>query len=183
MKKNVLRIFAAVLALCLALSLTACGSTQSGTSSAAKESSTVQEPSTQEEDQTAENTPQTAEEGQDESQEDTGTAGAAAYSSIEEFVSSEEIQSQLEAMQTEEMGVAVTGEGNKLIYTYTFAEGIATDGMAEVLEAGIQAQASTFQSIAATIALAVDVEDPVVVVRYQDSTGAEIYSAEFSAAE
>ena len=180
MKKNVLRIFAAVLALCLALSLTACGSTQSGTSSAAKESSTVQEPSTQEEDQTAENTPQTAEEGQDE----TDVAGSAyAYSSIEEFVSSEEVQSQLEAMQTEEMGVAVTGEGNKLIYTYTFAEGIATDGMAEVLEAGIQAQASTFQSIAATIALAVDVEDPVVVVRYQDSTGAEIYSAEFSAAE
>ena len=108
---------------------------------------------------------------------------AAAYSSIEEFVSSEEVQSQLEAMQTEEMGVAVTGEGNKLIYTYTFAEGIATDGMAEVLEAGIQSQASTFQAIAATIALAVDVEDPVVVVRYQDSTGAEIYSAEFSAAE
>lgn len=180
MKKNVLRIFAAVLALCLALSLTACGSTQSGTSSAAKESSTVQEPSTQEEDQTAENTPQTAEEGQDE----TDVAGSAyAYGSMEEFVNSEEVQSQLEAMQTEEMGVAVTGEGNKLIYTYTFAEGIATDGMAEVLEAGIQSQASTFQAIAANIALAVDVEDPVVVVRYQDSTGAEIYSAEFSAAE
>lgn len=180
MKKNVVRIFAAMMALCLALSLTACGGTQSGTSSAANESSTVQESSTQEESQTSENTPATTEEGQDE----TDTAGTAyAFGSMEEFVNSDEIQSQLEAMQTEELGVTVTGEGNKLIYTYTFAEGTATDGMAEALDSAVQAQASTFESIAASIALAVDVENPVVVVRYQDSTGAEIYSAEFSAAE
>lgn len=180
MKKNVVRIFAAMMALCLALSLTACGSTQSGTSSAANESSTVQESSTQEESQTSEKTPATTEEGQDE----TDTAGTAyAFGSMEEFVNSDEIQSQLEAMQTEELGVTVTGEGNKLIYTYTFAEGTATDGMAEALDSAVQAQASTFESIAASIALAVDVENPVVVVRYQDSTGAEIYSAEFSAAE
>ena len=84
-------------------------------------------------------------------------------------------------MQSDEMGVDVTGEDNKLIYTFTFAEGTDTEGLADALKTGLESQASTFEAIAASIPQAVNVENPIVVVTYKDSAGNEIYSAEFTA--
>lgn len=177
MKKNFVRIFAAMLALCCVLALTACtggNDTSSAPESSATESETVDSSTIQAEEESAEKVVEDAENSE-------ANTGAGMFSSIEEFVNSDEIQSQIEAMQTDEMGVTITGEGNKLIYTYTFAEGVDTEGMAESLESAVQAQASTFQSIASTLSQAVNEENPVVVVVYQDSEGNEIYSAEFAA--
>ena len=44
-------------------------------------------------------------------------------------------------------------------------------------------QTSVFEGVAASVKLAVDVESPVVVVRYLDNEGNEIYSREFTAAQ
>ena len=64
---------------------------------------------------------------------------------------------------------------------YTFDENIATDGMAESLETALNAQASVFESIASQLKLAVNVENPVVVVEYLAHDGTVIYSQEFTA--
>lgn len=48
------------------------------------------------------------------------------------------------------------------------------------LESSLQSQASTFESVASSLKAAVEVENPVVVVRYLDNTGAEIVAQEFA---
>lgn len=53
--------------------------------------------------------------------------------------------------------------------------------MGDALESALQAQSSTFESIAETLKQAVDVDNPIVVVRYLSSDGTEICSMEFGA--
>ena len=53
--------------------------------------------------------------------------------------------------------------------------------MADALASGLDAQADTFKSVAKSLKAAVDEENPVVVVRYMDANGDEIYSQEFAA--
>ena len=48
------------------------------------------------------------------------------------------------------------------------------------LQSSLDSQASTFESIASTIPLAVEIDNPVVVVRYLDSAGTELVSREFT---
>ena len=70
---------------------------------------------------------------------------------------------------------------HELVYTYTYDEGIATDGLASALSSAMETQASTFESLASSLKLAVDVENPVVAVRYLAHDGTEIYSNEYTA--
>lgn len=107
------------------------------------------------------------------------------FKTIADFVASDEMQQQLESIKSaaegQNMDITITGEGDKLVYTYTFAEGTDTTGAADILKEGLDAQAETFQSVASTLKLVVDVENPIVVVTYLDSDGTVIYSAEFTA--
>lgn len=116
---------------------------------------------------------------------DSGTSGSGKYATVADFANSPEVQSQLEtqkkSLDSSGMDIAITGEDNKLIYTFTYLEIENQEGMAEALEQGLEAQRSTFVSVAKSIKLAVDVEDPIVVVEYLDSKGEVIYSAEFTA--
>ena len=48
------------------------------------------------------------------------------------------------------------------------------------MESSLQSQASTFETVASSLKAAVEVENPVVVVRYLDNTGAEIVAQEFA---
>mgnify|MGYP002551046777 CR=1 FL=1 len=95
-----------------------------------------------------------------------------------------EMQAQVASLQQtmEEQGLnmTITGDGNKLIYTYTYPSEVP-DVMGDALESALQAQSSTFESIAETLKQAVDVDNPVVVVRYLSSDGTEICSMEFGA--
>lgn len=86
-------------------------------------------------------------------------------------------------MQTEELGVDVLAEGNKLIYEFTYGPDVNTEGIADALSAALQEQASTFELVAQTLKAAVDVENPVVVVTYKDSQGNVIVSQEFTTGE
>lgn len=113
---------------------------------------------------------------------ETGNAGGK-YSTIAEYAASDEIQAEIDALNeglsAQGMKVEVTGEGNQLVYTYTYSPDTNTEGFEELLAEGLASQADTFRSVAASIPLYVDVEDPLVVVRYLDADGNEIYSARF----
>ena len=90
----------------------------------------------------------------------------------------------VDALAEGDMGIAVSANENKLVYTFTFAEfeeGTDTDAVAESLEKNMADQASVFENIANSIKEVVNVEDPKVVVAYNAADGTEIYSQEFSA--
>lgn len=189
MKKKTL-----TLALCAAmmLAVTACGGSKGESSSAASapsssaassltsaagtEGSAAQEPSA---------APESSSAGSSAASE-AGAASTGTFASVEEFAASDDIQSQIAGMKDtlNEAGVdiAITGEGDKLIYTYTYQELTDEDGtLAETIKSQMDAQASTFTTVANTIKAAVDVENPVVVVRYLDANGEEIFAGEYPA--
>lgn len=108
--------------------------------------------------------------------------------SIEDYVASDEVQEQLESirssMASSGIDVDVIGEDNKLIYEYTYGEQFEeeqVEAVAEQLESAMNAQASTFENVAASLKEATDVKDPIVEVRYLNADGSEIYSQEFTA--
>ena len=117
--------------------------------------------------------------------EDADAAGYAMFDSVAEFAASDLIQDQLTSMKESlveaGMDINITGEDNKLIYTFSYLEIEKMDGMAEAIEEQLTTQADTFKSVAKSIKAAVDVEDPVVVVTYVDANEEVIYSQEFPA--
>lgn len=107
------------------------------------------------------------------------------YSSVEDFVNSDELQSEIaKAIESiEGMGIdlAVSAEGDKFVYTYTYEEIENFDGMADALEQGLNAEKKTFIDLANEIKGEVKVENPIVVVRYVDANGELVYEGEFAA--
>lgn len=193
MKKKTL-----TLALCAAmmLAVTACGGKKEEGSSAASASSSsavTSEASNAGEEESAAPESSAAQESSsanDSASSETGASSSGvsigAYASVEEFAASDDIQSQIagmkETLNEAGMDIEVTGEGDKLIYTYTYQELTDEDGaIAESIKTQMDAQASTFTTVANTIKAAVDVENPVVVVRYLDANGEEIFSGEYPA--
>ncbi len=118
-------------------------------------------------------------------EETSSSVPAGKYATVEDFVNSDVLQNQLADLKTsltqQGMDIAVTGEGNKLIYTYTYTDLTDTTGMAEALKEAMASQADTFKNVANSLKAAVAVDNPVVVVRYLDANGGEIYSEEFAA--
>ena len=92
-----------------------------------------------------------------------------------------EVESMKESLGDAGMAIEVTGEGNKLIYTYTFDQAVDVDTVKEPLADSLESQASTFEQVAESLKEAVDVENPVVVVEYLNPDGSEIYSQQFTA--
>lgn len=114
-----------------------------------------------------------------------GVSDSGKFATVADFANSKEVQDQLEmqkkSLEGSGMDIAITGEDNKLIYAFTYLDMENQEGMAEALKQGLESQEATFVSVAKSIKLAVDVENPVVVVQYLDANGEEIYSAEFTA--
>lgn len=109
------------------------------------------------------------------------------YVSMRAFVESDELQSQLNSLLSSLEGTGksmeIKAEDNKLIYSYKYNEIVKADWMTEQFQSGIVEQEATFSSVAASLSLAVDVENPVVVVECVDANGEVIYSQEFTATE
>ncbi len=152
-----------------------------------KESSEEEEvPSAEPESSEEEEAPSTEPESSEEEESSSSVAITGKFNSIDEYVKSDLLQSQMESMkeavEDAGMGIELVGEGNKLVYIYTLPdEYAAIDGFAESLAEGLESQASTFETIASSLKLAVNVENPVVEVRYVSESGDVIYSKEFSA--
>ena len=78
----------------------------------------------------------------------------------------------------------LTGEGNQLIYNFIIEDPDISAIMASdpsYLTDSLESQASTFSSVAKSLSAAIDVEDPVVVVRYTGSDGTVLASQEYPA--
>ena len=107
------------------------------------------------------------------------------YATMEDYVKSDAVQQQIASLEDTmaNMGLelSVTGEGNKLIYTYTSNDITKSDALVSTLESSLEAQKETFTSTANTLKSVVNVDNPCVVVTYLDKTGEEIYSREFMA--
>ena len=183
MKKNIRTILGILLAICCLCSLAACsGGDETSTTSSG--TSLSESPASQEATE-----PSAADSSVAEAEEPSSSAGesseaasdTAMFASIEEYINSEEVKSQLDAMSTDELGVTVSADGNRLIYTFAFPEGTDTSGLAESLDAALETQASTFEMIASSLQEFVAVTDPIVVVTYTDSQGNVITSQEFTA--
>lgn len=116
---------------------------------------------------------------------ESGASESGKYMTVAEFAASKTIQDEIAGMQASlaESGVSISvvGEENKLIYTYTYLELTESAGMSENLKELTEEQAETFTSLANMLKLATEEEDPVVVIRYLDSAGREIYMEEFAA--
>lgn len=137
------------------------------------------------------NEPKTEDTAKDDAKDDAKDNDDAAvtgkFKTLEDFVNSDIMQQQLETQlaSLEGSGIALnlTAEDNKLIYNFTIEDADLSAALAadpSTLESSLQSQASTFESVASSLKAAVEVENPVVVVRYLDNTGAEIVAQEFA---
>ena len=73
------------------------------------------------------------------------------------------------------------GEGNRLIYEYTYKTLAMTEEMRPLMEQELDKQAEAIQSVADSLQDVVDVEQPTVVVRYLDMNGTQIAAREYTA--
>lgn len=105
--------------------------------------------------------------------------------SIEEYVNSDEVQAALEqirnTMTDGSMTIDIRAEGNKMVYSYQYAELEAVEGMEDTLKQGIQQESATFQETANAIKDEVDVDEAYLVIEYLDKNGTVICSEEFKA--
>lgn len=107
------------------------------------------------------------------------------YDSMEEYVASDLMQnildSTLEDIRMDEIDFALKGEGNRLIYEYTYKTLAMTEEMTPLMEQEMDKQDEAFQSVADSLTDVVGVEQPTVVVRYLDMNGAQIAAREYPA--
>lgn len=113
------------------------------------------------------------------------------YGSLKEYVESDELQSELKKQMSsyEGMGMSmdITAEGNKLVYSYKYTDEKLIDDdytledAQEYFDSAIEKQKSTFTSLCSQLPLLIDVEDPVVVLRYYDMDDTLIWEKEFTA--
>ena len=89
--------------------------------------------------------------------------------------------SSLAEYTTDEIAFAVRGEGNRLIYEYTYKTLAMTEEMRPLMEQELDKQAEAIQSVADSLQDVVDVEQPTVVVRYLDMNGVQIAAREYTA--
>lgn len=187
--KNLLR--KGLLFLCvfmLAATMTACGSGKSDDTEDKQET----EDTTQEDTASDEDADTADDAGDEEGDYDLpGLNENGKFNTLDDFINSSIMQDQLEEQvaSLEESGISceITADGEKLVYSYTLTDDSVTSSLdmaalKESLDSSLESQADVFTNVAASLPDAVEgMENPAVVVRYLDSTGAEITSREFPA--
>lgn len=177
MKNKIRKMLLLTCAVMLAFALTACGG--SGNDSNTADDAQTEDDSTAGDDAAAED-----DASADDTAEDDGTV-TGKFASVQEFVESdmmqEELASQMSSLEGSGMSMELTAEDNKLIYNFKIDDPDLSAAMdVSALESSLDSQASTFESVAGILPAAIDVENPVVVVRYLDSDGNELASREFA---
>ena len=173
--KNLIRKMLLVMCVAtFALAFTACGKSDNSEPGAVEEEDTAKDEAEEPEEPAAEN---------EEDASDLPASGK--YATLEDFINSdlmqEQLDSQIASLEGTGLTAEVTAEDNKLVYNFTITDpNVAANLDAAALQSSLDSQASTFESIASTIPLAVEIDNPVVVVRYLDSAGTVIVSQEFA---
>ena len=175
MKNKFRKMLLLMCAMTLAFALTACGGSgddadTSGGAAQTEEDASGGDDAAAEDDTSA-----------DDTADDTA---AGKFASIQEFIDSDmmqkELATQLESLEGTGISMELTAEDNKLIYNFKIDDPDLSAAMdASALESSLDSQASTFESVAGVLPTAIDVDNPVVVVRYLDSDGNELASREF----
>lgn len=124
---------------------------------------------------------------EEEEQEEESTA-TGKYATIADYIASPALQETLsslkEALQSSGINLDMKADGDRFIYEYTYSQDVGDlEAAAAALEESLASQASTFTNVANSLKLAVEVENPVVVVSYYNVDGTEIFSQEFTAEE
>lgn len=118
--------------------------------------------------------------------DDSDSSYSGKFDTLDDFVNSDIMQQQLETQLAAFEGTGISAEliadGNQLIYNFVIEDAdLAAIMDKSTLDSSLDSQASVFEGLAAMLPAAVDVEDPVVVVRYLDNVGNIITSREFYA--
>ena len=176
MKNQFRKLLLLMCAMTLAFALTACGGSGDDADSSGDAAQT-------EEDASAGDDAAAQDDAADDNAADDTAAGK--FASIQEFIDSdmmqEELATQLESLEGTGMSMELTAEDNKLIYNFKIDDPDLSAAMdSATLESTLDSQASTFESVAGALPAAIDVENPVIVVRYLDSDGNELVSREFA---
>lgn len=179
MKNKFRKLLLLMCAMTLAFALTACGGSGDDADSSGDAAQT-------EEDASAGDDAAAQDDAADDNAADDTAAGK--FASIQEFIDSdmmqEELATQLESLEGTGMSMELTAEDNKLIYNFKIDDPDLSAAMdSATLESTLDSQASTFESVAGALPAAIDVENPVIVVRYLDSDGNELASREFAASD
>ena len=176
MKNKFRKMLLLMCAMTLAFALTACGGSgddadTSGGAAQTEEDASGGDDAAAEDDTSA-----------DDTADDTA---AGKFASIQEFIDSDmmqkELATQLESLEGTGSSMELTAEDNKLIYNFKIDDPDLSAVMdTATLESTLDSQASTFESVAGVLPAAIDIENPVIVVRYLDSDGNELASREFA---
>ena len=118
------------------------------------------------------------------------TACSGKPKNIEAYLKNETVAKQLDeqlgSMSSDEFTVEIAGEGNTLIYTFTFGEAIDLSdetikaAIVSALESGMEQQRSVFEGLADQIRAQVQGDDVAIRVVYSNADGSEIYAATFA---
>ena len=180
MKNKIRKMLLLICAMMLAFALTACGGS-------GNDSDTADDTQTEDNSAAGDDTAADDDAAADDTSEDDG-AVTGKYASIQEFIESdmmqEQLATQMSSLEGSGMSMELSAEDNKLIYSFKIDDPDLSAAMdASALESSLDSQASTFESVAGVLPAAIDVENPVVVVRYLDSDGNELASREFAASD
>lgn len=182
MKKKILNVVLCITMSAMVFTFSACGDKKEETTDNDTEVEATVEPTEEAEDETDDDAAADETEAQDDGED---TSSYKMFDSVEEFAESDLIQDQLtglkESLAEGGMDINITGEDNKLIYTFSYLEITKVDGMAEAIDQQLASQEDNFKAVAKSIKAAVEVENPVVVVTYVDANGDEILTKEYEA--
>lgn len=113
------------------------------------------------------------------------------YASIKDYVNDPtfqaEVKKQMAQYEGQGMSMTITGEGDKLVYTYKYTdkqlidEDFSLEDAQAYFDEAVAKQESQFKSLAAQLPVYIDVDDPSVVLRYYDYDDTLIWEKEFKA--
>lgn len=111
--------------------------------------------------------------------------GAKKYSSVSDYLNSDEVKTQLSAAQKSMSGqgisVEVTADGDKMIYTYTYKNLEKSDKVVTEMESQLSKIDATFQSNVNQMKEFVEVDNGQIEVICLDKSGETIYSKTYTA--
>ena len=189
------RLLTLLVAACLLLSLSACGSAPEASSE--PNASTEQTEQTTAEAESSEDTTEPAEQPADAETEETEETSEPAASdsslpTLEEFMNSDMMKTTIEAAigqtESEDFTVDLYAEGNQLHFDYTVTSLPETTEeertlYADVLKGTMESAGTTFNAVASQVKDSVSNEVVEVVISYLDGAGNVIYSVTYSSAD
>lgn len=200
MKRKSLKFIACAAIMAMTLSVTACGGSDDAAPAAETEETTeaadveaeVEEEPAEDTEAEADAETEAADEVEEETAEEADEAGTDAADAsdvtVESLMNDPAVKEQYEeafaSYEEQGMTVAVEATGNELIMSLTITDSsLIQDGAAEQLETGLDAVASSFETLAGSLdqAVGADAGTCTYTVRYLDTDGSVLVERSFTA--